>query len=518
MTDAQTRDRPTDTAGFFSIDSTTGQPVGEAFAAHDAADVAAACAAAEAAFDAYRATDNDARAAFLERIGDEIVAIGDDLIATAMRESGLPRARLEGERGRTVGQLKLFAGVVRRGGWMGVRIDPALPDRAPLPRPDLRLRMIPLGPVAVFGASNFPLAFSTAGGDTASALAAGCPVVVKGHPAHPATGALVADAIRRAVAACGMPEGVFGHLVGPGNDLGTALVQDPRIAAVGFTGSRGGGLALVKLAQARAVPIPVYAEMSSINPVLLLPEALKARGEALGTAFVGSLTMGAGQFCTNPGLMLAIDGADLDVFVAAAAKAMADAGATTMLTGGIHAAYEKGVAALASHDAVKTVARGKVGEGIAQGQAAFFETTAAQFLADAALGLEVFGASSLLVRCRDEAELRAVLVAAEGQLTATIQMDAGDTDLAARLIPVLERKAGRILANGWPTGVEVAHAMVHGGPFPATSDGRTTSVGSMAIDRFLRPVSYQNLSAALLPAVLRDGTDAPRLIDGVPAN
>ncbi len=518
MTDAQTRDRPTETAGFFSIDSTTGQPVGEAFAVHDAADVAAACTAAEAAFDAYRATDNDARAAFLERIGDEIVAIGDELIATAMRESGLPRARLEGERGRTVGQLKLFAGVARRGGWMGVRIDPALPDRAPLPRPDLRLRMIPLGPVAVFGASNFPLAFSTAGGDTASALAAGCPVVVKGHPAHPATGALVADAIRRAVAACGMPEGVFGHLVGPGNDLGTALVQDPRIAAVGFTGSRGGGLALVKLAQARAVPIPVYAEMSSINPVLLLPEALKARGEALGTAFVGSLTMGAGQFCTNPGLVLAIDGDDLDVFVAAAAKAMADAGATTMLTGGIHAAYEKGVAALASHDAVKTVAQGKVGEGIAQGQAAFFETTAAQFLADAALGHEVFGASSLLVRCRDEAELRAVLVAAEGQLTATIQMDAGDTDLAARLIPVLERKAGRILANGWPTGVEVAHAMVHGGPFPATSDGRTTSVGSMAIDRFLRPVSYQNLSAALLPAVLRDGTDAPRLIDGVPAN
>jgi NADP-dependent aldehyde dehydrogenase len=227
--------------------------------------------------------------------------------------------------------------------------------------------------------------------------------------------------------------------------------------------------------------------------------------------------MGAGQFCTNPGLVLAIDGADLDVFVVAAAKAMAEAGAATMLTGGIHAAYEKGVAALSGHDAVKTVAQGKVGEGIAQGQAALFETTASQFLADTALGHEVFGASSLLVRCRDEAEMRAVLVAAEGQLTATLQMDMGDTDLAARLIPVLERKAGRILANGWPTGVEVAHAMVHGGPFPATSDGRTTSVGSLAIDRFLRPVSYQNLSAALLPAVLRDDTDAPRLIDGVPA-
>ncbi|MEG8022256.1 aldehyde dehydrogenase (NADP(+)) [Sphingomonas aerolata] len=516
MTDIQTAKTAGNDA-FRSIDAATGLATGEAFAVHGADDVAAACAAADAAFDSYRATDNAARADFLERIGEEIVALGDTLIVTAMRESGLPRARLEGERGRTVGQLKLFAGVVRRGGWMGVRIDPALPDRAPLPRPDLRLRMIPLGPVAVFGASNFPLAFSTAGGDTASALAAGCPVVVKGHPAHPATGAMVAGAIAAAVAACGLPTGVFSHLVGPGNDLGSTLVQDPRIAAVGFTGSRAGGLALVKLAQARDVPIPVYAEMSSINPVVLLPEALKARGAALGTAFVGSLTMGAGQFCTNPGLVLAIEGDGLDAFVAAAATALPDAPAATMLTGGIHAAYQKGVEALAGHDAVKTIAQGKVGEGVAQGQAAFFETTAAQFLSDAALGHEVFGASSLLVRCADENELHAVLRAAEGQLTATIQMDAGDAGMASRLIPLLERKAGRILANGWPTGVEVAHAMVHGGPFPATSDGRTTSVGSLAIDRFLRPVSYQNLLPELLPACVRDDTDAPRLIDGVVA-
>ena len=521
MTDAQifapTLDRDPAKADFRSIDASTGAPVGPAFPVHGPADVATACAAAEAAFDAYRATDNAARAAFLERIGEEILALGDDLIVTAMRESGLPRARLEGERGRTVGQLKLFAGVVRRGGWMGVRIDPAQPDRAPLPRPDLRLRMIPLGPVAVFGASNFPLAFSTAGGDTASALAAGCTVVVKGHPAHPATGAMVAGAIEAAVTACALPAGVFSHLVGPGNDLGSALVQDPRIAAVGFTGSRAGGLALVKLAQARDVPIPVYAEMSSINPVVLLPEALKARGAALGTAFVGSLTMGAGQFCTNPGLVLAIEGEGLDAFVSAAATALPEAPAATMLTGGIHAAYEQGIAALASHAAVNEISRGKVSEGVAQGQAAFFETTAAQFLQDKALGHEVFGASSLLVRCKSEDELHAVLRAAEGQLTATLHMDAGDTDMASRLIPLLERKAGRILANGWPTGVEVAHAMVHGGPFPATSDGRTTSVGSLAIDRFLRPVSYQNLAPALLPAVLRDDTDAPRLIDGVVA-
>lgn len=481
-------------------------------------DIAAACAAASAAFDTYRATDAGSRAAFLERIGDEIVAIGDVLIETAMRESGLPRARLEGERGRTVGQLKLFADVVRRGAWMGLRIDAALPDRAPLPRPDLRLRMIPLGPVAVFGASNFPLAFSTAGGDTASALAAGAPVVVKGHPAHPETGALVADAIRRAVAACGMPEGVFSHLVGQGNELGSALVQDSRIAAVGFTGSRAGGLALVKLAQARPVPIPVYAEMSSINPVVLLPHALAARGAALGTAFVGSLTMGAGQFCTNPGLVLAIEGNGLDAFVAAARDTLCDAAAAPMLTSGIHAAYEQATAALASHGSVETIARGRVGEGVAQGQAAFFATTAMQFLADEALSREVFGASSLLVRCRDETELLAVIAAAEGQLTATLHMDAEDTALAARLIPVLECKAGRILANGWPTGVEVAHAMVHGGPFPATSDSRTTSVGSLAIDRFLRPVSYQNFDPALLPAALRDDSTLPRLIDGVATN
>jgi alpha-ketoglutaric semialdehyde dehydrogenase len=499
-----------------SIDARTGDIAAEAFYTHGVTDVAAACAAAELAFDTYRSIDNAARAAFLERIGDEIVAIGDTLIETAVRESGLPRARLEGERGRTVGQLKMFADVVRRGEWLGLRIDPALPDRQPLPRPHLRLRMIPLGPVAVFGASNFPLAFSTAGGDTASALAAGCPVVVKGHPAHPATGALVAEAIRRAVAASGLPEGVFQHLVGPGNELGAALVQDPRITAVGFTGSRGGGLALVRLAQARAVPIPVYAEMSSINPVLLLPHALEARGATLGTAFVGSLTMGAGQFCTNPGLVLAIEGAGLDAFISTAREALSASVAAPMLTQGIHAAYSQGISALAAHGDVETVAMGQAGDGVACGQAALFATDAASFLGDEALGHEVFGAASLLVRCRDEDELRQVLIQAEGQLTATLHMDAEDEPLAARLLPILERKAGRILANGWPTGVEVTHAMVHGGPYPATSDGRTTSVGSLAIDRFLRPVSYQNLAQSVLPTDLRDEAlgGLPHLVDG----
>ncbi|MDO7840831.1 aldehyde dehydrogenase (NADP(+)) [Sphingomonas immobilis] len=474
-----------------------------------------ACAAAESAFEPYRNTTREARAAFVERIGQEIVAIGEPLIEAAMRESGLPRARLEGERGRTVSQLQMFADVVRRGEWLGLRHDPALPDRAPLPRPDLRLRMIPLGPVAVFGASNFPLAFSTAGGDTASALAAGCPVVVKGHPAHPDTGALVAGAIGRAVAASGLPEGVFQHVTGAGNEIGAALVQDPRITAVGFTGSRGGGLALLKLAQNRTVPIPVYAEMSSINPVVLMPAALAARADALGMAFVGSLTMGAGQFCTNPGLLLAIEGDGLDAFVAAAGAALSASAAAPMLTDGIHAAYEKGVATLAEQGDVALVARGLAG-GTACGQAAFFSTDAATFLANEKLGHEVFGASAILVRCRDEVELADVLKATEGQLTATLHMDAADEPFAARLLPILERKAGRILANGWPTGVEVTHAMVHGGPYPATSDGRTTSVGSLAIDRFLRPVSYQNIAQGLLPADLRDDALAatPHLTDG----
>jgi alpha-ketoglutaric semialdehyde dehydrogenase len=477
--------------------------------------VAAACQAAEAAFDTYRATDRETRAAFLERIGEEIMGLGPLLIETAARESGLPTARIEGERGRTVGQLRMFAGVVRAGHWMGVRIDPALPDRAPLPRPDLRLRMIPLGPVAVFGASNFPLAFSTAGGDTASALAAGCPVVVKGHPAHPETGELVAGAIRSAVAACGLPEGVFGHVTGEGNALGGALVQDPRVAAVGFTGSRAGGLALARLVQARPVPIPIYAEMSSINPVLLLPGALAARADALGTGFAQSVTMGVGQFCTNPGLLVAIEGEGLGTFEQSAAAALAGAGAGRMLTPGIHKAYEMGAGSLAGHNRVETLARGLVGEGDACGQAALFATDAEAFLADPALGHEVFGPSSILVRCKDEAEMKAVVAGAEGQLTATLQMEPADEPLAADLLPILERKAGRILVNGWPTGVEVTHAMAHGGPFPATSDPRTTSVGSLAIDRFLRPVSYQNLAQGLLPPELRDDAPGvPKLLDG----
>jgi NADP-dependent aldehyde dehydrogenase len=502
---------------FQAVNPATGETLGPDIHAAGPAEVERACALAEAAFDPFRETAPAARAAFLEAIAAEILELGDALIERAMAETGLPRARLEGERGRTVGQLRLFAEVVRQGDWAGARIDPAMPDRKPLPRSDLRARMIALGPVAVFGASNFPLAFSVAGGDTASALAAGCPVVVKGHPAHPGVSELVGRAVQKAVAATGMPEGVFSLLTGPSNELGGALVTDPRICAVGFTGSRAGGLAISRLAAARPVPIPVYAEMSSINPVVLMPDALANGAERLGEAFVGSLTMGVGQFCTNPGLVLALDGPDLDRFVATAVKALSAVPSAVMLSPGIHRAYEIGVAALSGHKDVAERARGCVGEGLNQGRGALFETTGAAFLADDALSHEVFGSSSLVVRCRDFDELTNVVRRLEGQLTATLQMTAVDQQLAQRLLPILERKAGRILANGWPTGVEVCHAMVHGGPYPATSDSRTTSVGTLAINRFLRPVCYQDLPDALLPPVVKDANPlgVRRLVNGV---
>ena len=483
------------------VDAATGAPIEPVFGGATAADLDRACALAEAAFDPYRQTAQEARATFLEAIADGIMALGDELIERAMLESGLPRGRLEGERGRTCGQLRLFAGVVRDGSYLGVRIDPALPDRTPLPRPDLRLRNVPLGPVAVFGASNFPLAFSVAGGDTASALAAGCPVVAKAHPAHPGTSELVGRAVRDAVAASGLPEGVFSLVFDSGYAIGQALVADARIKAVGFTGSRRGGLALVKIAQERPEPIPVYAEMSSINPVVLFPHALARKAEETAKAFVGSLTLGAGQFCTNPGLILAVEGEALDRFVGAAATALAEMPAATMLTPGIAQAYRTGVEAIGAHAAVETVARGQAGHNCA-GQAGLFATDAKTFLTRHELQDEIFGAASLVVRCPDLATIAQVVDALEGQLTAAIHVVEADHDAARALVPHLERKVGRILVNGFGTGVEVAHAMVHGGPFPATSDGRTTSVGSLAIARFVRPVCYQDFPAGLLPTEL----------------
>jgi len=354
-----------------------------------------------------------------------------------------------------------------------------------------------------------------AGGDTASALAAGCPVVVKGHPAHPGLSALVGGAVTRAVAAIGLPAGVFSLLAGPSNALGSALVTDPRIAAVGFTGSRQGGLALVRLAAERPVPIPVYAEMSSVNPVILFPAALAARGDALAAGYVGSLTFSAGQLCTNPGLVFAIDGPELARFSESAATALAAAGPATMLTPGIAEAFRAGVAQLTASSGVTEVGRGAAAASECQSQASLFAIAAPDFIAQAEVREEVFGHTSLIVRCADAEELRTALAALEGQLTVTLQIDPDDEPAARALMPLLVQKAGRLLANGWPTGVEVAPAMVHGGPFPATSDGRSTSVGWLAIDRFLRPVCYQNMPTALLPVALaNNGMAGWRLVDG----
>ncbi len=476
--------------------------------------VAQACALAWAAFDGYRETTLEARAAFLETIAVQIEALGDELIDRAVAETGLPRARIQGERGRTCGQLRTFARTVRAGEWLDVRVDPALPERQPLPRPDLRQRHIALGPVAVFGASNFPLAFSVAGGDTASALAAGCPVVVKAHSAHPGTSELVGRAVAQAIKACGLPEGVFSLLYGSGREVGIALVTDPRIKAVGFTGSRSGGVALTHAAQARPEPIPVYAEMSSINPVYLFGAALEARAEALAQGFVASLTQGAGQFCTNPGLVISVKGPALDRFINAVSERLPGCAAQTMLTPGIYSAYASGVSALSQHAHV--AAKGQAAGAPNQGQAHVFVSRGQDFLTNEHLHAEVFGSASLIVVCADTDEVRQVSEHLEGQLTATLHLDDADLASAKALLPVLERKAGRLLVNGWPTGVEVSDAMVHGGPFPATCDSRSTSVGTAAIHRFLRPVCYQDFPNALLPSALQHGNPLllRRLLDG----
>jgi NADP-dependent aldehyde dehydrogenase len=479
------------------------------------ADVERACELAAQAFDPYRALPLEQRARFLEAVAEQILAIGSELIERAQQETGLPQARLEGERMRTVTQLRLFAKVVRDGRFLSATIDSALPERTP-PRPDLRLAKIGLGPVVVFGASNFPLAFSVAGGDTASALAAGCPVIVKAHGAHLGTSELVGRAVQRAVQECGLPEGVFSMIFGDGRTIGQQLVSHPAIKAVGFTGSRGGGTALMRTAASRPEPIPVYAEMSSVNPVVLLPAALEEGGAALAQGFVDSLTLGVGQFCTNPGLVFAVKGAALDAFTAAATTALAGKGAGTMLTAGIHDAYNSGIARFGSTSGVRLVAQGGT-EGIGcAAQAALYEVEAADFLANPDLQDEVFGPAALVVRFDSAEQLLQAAEQLHGQLTATVHVKPADHALAGKLLPILERKAGRVLFNGFPTGVEVSHAMVHGGPFPATSDSRSTSVGASAIDRFLRPVCYQNLPEGLLPEALRD--DNPlrlaRVLDG----
>ncbi len=500
-----------------AINPATGEALQPTFGGGTLADVDRACTLAARDFDSFRSADHETRARLLEAIAQGLLDLGEGLVDRATAESGLPRQRIEGERGRTCGQLRLFASLVREGRWLNVTVDTALPDRKPIPRPDLRSRRIPVGPVAVFGASNFPLAFSVAGGDTAAALAAGCPVVAKAHPSHLGTSELAGRMIQQAVASCGLPEGTFSLLIGVGNELGGALVKHPAIQAVAFTGSRKGGQALVALAAGRQNPIPVFAEMSSINPVFLLPAAMEARGGAIAAGLVASAILGVGQFCTKPGLVFALKGPTFAAFAAAAASAIEKSAANTMLNAGIMQAYVRGIGALCGAPGVQRLAAGAAGsETNASAQPTLFRTDAKALMSNPALTEEVFGPAALLINCENEDEMIAAAEHLEGQLTATLHLDAADHKVAKRLLTVLERKAGRIVVNGFPTGVEVSHAMVHGGPSPSTSNSRVTSVGAMAIDRFLRPVCYQDLPTDLLPEELQDGHLAghSHLLDG----
>ncbi len=465
------------------------------------AHVDAAVRAAEAAFPSYSALSRDQRAAFLDRIADELEARGTEITAIGTSETGLPTARLEGERGRTTGQLRLFAAHIRKGDHLDRRHDPAQPDRKPAPRPDIKMVQRPIGPVAVFGASNFPLAFSTAGGDTASALAAGCPVVVKGHSAHPGTAEIVAQAIETAVLACGLHPGVFSLVQGGRRDVGEALVQHPLIKAVGFTGSLAGGRALYDLCTRRPEPVPFFGELGSVNPMFLLPAAVANRGAAIATGWAGSLTLGAGQFCTNPGLAVVIDGPEAQEFVAAAKEAVSRIGPQTMLTDGIAAAYRQGRDRVAAQAGVNEVHA--TNSDRRQATPFLYEVSGDAWLGNHALAEEVFGPLGLIVRASGAGQMRDIAKALEGQLTCTLHLDEADMALAQGLMPILERKAGRVLANGFPTGVEVVDAQVHGGPYPASTNFGATSVGTLSIRRWLRPVAYQNLPDALLPADLR---------------
>ncbi|UUD62837.1 aldehyde dehydrogenase (NADP(+)) [Pseudomonas seleniipraecipitans] len=496
-----------------SVDATTGEALPYAFVEATPDEVDAAAEAAAAAYPIYRSLPATKRADFLDAIADELDALGDEFVATVCRETALPAGRIQGERGRTSGQMRLFATVLRRGDFFGARIDRALPNRQPLPRPDIRQYRIGLGPVAVFGASNFPLAFSTAGGDTASALAAGCPVVFKAHPGHMATTALVGAALLRAAEKTAMPKGVFNMIYG--GSVGAALVKHPAIQAVGFTGSLRGGRALCDMAAARPQPIPVFAEMSSINPVILLPEALRVRGDKIASELAASVVLGAGQFCTNPGLVIGIRSPEFAAFLHSLTAKMAEQPAQTLLNPVGLESYGKGLAALAAHPGITHLSGAKQ-EG-SQARPQLFKADVSLLLnGDERLQEEVFGPTTVVVEVADKAELLTAIKGLHGQLTATLITEPGDLAGSEELFALLEQKVGRVLFNGYPTGVEVCDSMVHGGPYPATSDARGTSVGTLAIDRFLRPVCYQNCPDALLPDALKNANPLgiARLVDG----
>lgn len=468
------------------------------------------------AFDAYRKKDAVEIAAFLDTIADEILNLGDALLERCHQETALPLARLQGERGRTVNQLKLFAATVREGSWVDARIDTAIPDRVPVPKPDIRQMLIPIGPVAVFGASNFPLAFSVAGGDTASALAAGCPVIVKAHPAHPGTSQLIANAIEKAIELTKMPKGVFTMIQGNTNEVGATLVQHPDIKAVGFTGSFNGGKALFDLANARPEPIPVFAEMGSTNPVFILPNIVEQKAGAIAAGLANSITLNGGQFCTTPGLTFLEKSVVATAFTADVVKAIEAIPATTMLTEGIHKAYRNKINDTRSSQDLQSIAQGQESTLPNQATAQIFKTTAVAFLSEATLEEENFGPSNIVVEASSKSEILAAANNLKGHLTATVFGTDADFEEFSDLLAILEKKVGRIILNGYPTGVEVCPSMVHGGPFPATTASQSTSVGTNAIKRFARPICFQEYPQALLPKALQNDNplDLWRLVNG----
>jgi NADP-dependent aldehyde dehydrogenase len=498
-----------------ALDPATGEAIEPPFALGGSDEVERAAQLADEAFDSYNRTTLVERAQFLERIADGLDAIAPELARRASLETGLPVAQLEGEAAKSATQFRQFAAVVRQGRFRQATIDPAQPDRAPRARMDHRMQKIALGPVAIFGASNFPISYSVAGGDTASALAAGCPVILKAHNGHPGASELMGRVIRQAVAESGLHEGVFSLVRGGGNEIGEALVDHPLVRGVTFTGSEAGGMALYRRAQLRPDPIPVFTEMTSVNPTFVLPAALAARGHAIGDGFSERMLVTVGQACLKPAILLAIDGPGYDGMKAAMAARVEAMAARTMLTPGIHEAYRRNVARLGDAGAAR-IAAGGASQGPWEGQSILFEIEGARMLDDPSLSEEVFGPAALLVRVADAEQLIAIAKQFRGQLSATMQIDHADLSLAERLLPLLERRTGRIVVNAFSHPQEVSHASIHGGPFPATSDSRFTSVGMTAIERFLRPVCYQGFPDALLPEALRQGNPLGiwRLTDG----
>ncbi len=460
---------------------------------------------ASQAYITYNQKSGEDKAAFLNAIADEILALDETLIKVYCSESGLPEGRAKGERGRTIGQLRAFAALVAEGSWVEASIDTAIPDRTPVPKPDLRKMMVPLGPVVVFGASNFPLAFSTAGGDTAAALAAGCPVVVKSHPMHAGTGELVASAVIKAAQKTGMPKGVFSNLNSSGIEVGVSLVQHPQIKAVGFTGSIKGGRALFDLAAQRKEPIPVFAEMGSINPVIMLPEAVKNRTADLAKTYAGSITVGAGQFCTNPGLLLGVKGEALTAFIEQLSQEIVKIEPSCMLHPHIIGAYEKNKETAINQEGLVVAVDYTEEVAVNYARQAVVTVKGETFLNNTTLHHEVFGPFSMVVQCDSIDQLEEIVANLEGQLTGTIISDNDEISSYDSLIAALQTRVGRIIFNGVPTGVEVCPSMQHGGPYPASTDSRFTAVGTQSIKRWVRPFSFQDWPDHLLPNELKNG-------------